>query len=91
VASGRFSLVLAMEVATSRPAPAVLLVEVRYDDLRHAGARRRRGAGAAVVDHRRHPGKQLGVIAVGGRDHSLGQRAAGEAAMFDRSGFLVPR
>ena len=25
-------------------------------------------------------GKQLGVIAVGGRDHSLGQRAAGEAA-----------
>jgi hypothetical protein len=46
---------------------------------------------AAVVDHRRHPGKQLGVIAVGGRDHSLGQRAAGEAAMFDRSGFLAPR
>jgi hypothetical protein len=43
-----------------------------------------------VVDHRRHPRKQLGVIAVGGRDHSLGQRAAGEAAMFDRSGFLAP-
>jgi hypothetical protein len=33
-----------------------------------------------VVDHRGHPGKQLRVIAVAGRDNSFGQHATREAA-----------
>jgi hypothetical protein len=48
--------------------------------LRQTGPRRRGGgASAAVVDHRSHSGKQLGVIAVTNCDYSLGQRAMGEA------------